>query len=75
MAKQESYCLIEVPYALVLPADVAMQLFPLLCHGEPVQYDWSEKVHKRVSPDRDGASIKQFTVAQYAQLVLNDEPK
>lgn len=71
MAKQESYCIIEIPHALVLPADVAMQLFPLLCQGEPVTYDWQNKSHKRVASDRDGCTIKQFTVAQYAALALN----
>lgn len=75
MAEQHTYCLVEIPYAMVLPADVAMKLFPLLCHGEPVQYDWQNKVHKRVAPERDGCTIKQFTIAQYAQLALNSEPE
>lgn len=75
MAKPQTYCLVEVPHALVLPSEIAMELFPLLCAGEPVQYDWSEKVHRRVATERDGASIKQFTIAQYAMLALNDEPK
>lgn len=71
MAKQESYCIVEVPHAVVLPADVAMQLFPLLCQGEPVTYDWHDKAHKRVASDRDTCTIKQFTIAQYAALALN----
>lgn len=75
MAKQESYCIIDIPYSMVMPAELAMQLFPLLCHGEPVSYDWQDKTHKRVSADRDKASIKQFTIAQYAALALNDEVK
>ena len=73
MADQSAYCIIEVPYALVLPADVAMKLFPLLCHGEPVQFDWSDKAHKRIKTDRDGVSIKQFTIAQYASLALSSD--
>lgn len=75
MAKTEptARCIVEVPHALVLPAEIAMQLFPLLCHGEPVSYDWSSKTHKRVSSERDGCSIKQFTPAQYAELVLNSD--
>jgi hypothetical protein len=73
MADAPAYCIVDVPNSLVLPADVAMKLFPLLCQGEPVQYDWSDKVHKRVKPDRDGCTIKQFTIAQYAQLALNDD--
>jgi hypothetical protein len=71
MAKQESYCIVEIPHAMVLPADVAMQLFPLLCQGEPVSYDWQTKTHKRVTSDRDTCTIKQFTIAQYAALALN----
>lgn len=68
-----AYCIVEVPYALVLPADVAMKLFPLLCQGEPVQYDWTNSVHHRVKPKSDGASIKQFTIAQYASLALSSD--
>jgi hypothetical protein len=60
---------------MVLPSEIAMELFPLLCHGEAVQYDWQEKVHKRVARDRDGCTIKQFTIAQYAQLALNSDPE
>ena len=71
MTKQQTYCIIETPHAMVLPAEVAMELFPLLCQGEPVQYDWQNKTHKRVTSDRDGCTIKQFTIAQYAQLALN----
>ncbi len=73
MAKQQTYCIIEVPHTMVLPAEIAMELFPLLCHGEPVTYDWQEKVHRRVAPDRDGCTIKQFTIAQYAMLALNSD--
>lgn len=69
-AKQQTYCIIETPHAMVLPSEIAMELFPLLCHGEPVHYDWQNKVHKRVSPDRDTCTIKQFTIAQYAALAL-----
>ena len=73
MADTPAYCIVEVPYALVLPADVAMKLFPLVCQGEPVQYNWTEGVHKRVKTKSDGANIKQFTIAQYAALALNDD--
>jgi len=73
MADTPAYCIVEVPYALVLPADVAMKLFPLICQGEPVQYDWTNGVHKRVKTKNDSTSIKQFTIAQYAALALNDD--
>lgn len=75
MAKQQTYCIIEVPFAMVLPSDIAMELFPLLCHGEAVQYDWQDKTHKRAATDRDVCTIKQFTIAQYAQLALNSDTK
>ena len=68
-----AYCIIEFPYALVLPADVAMKVFPLICQGEPVTYDWTNSVHKRVKSRADGISIKQFTLAQYASLALSDD--
>lgn len=71
MAKHQAYCIIDVPHTLVMPADLAMELFPLLCAGEPVTYDWTNKVHKRVPSERDGCTIKQFTLAQYAELALN----
>jgi hypothetical protein len=45
----------------------------LLCQGEPVQYDWTNSVHKRVKTKSDGSSIKQFTIAQYAALALSDD--
>jgi hypothetical protein len=73
MADTPAYCIVEVPYALVLPADIAMKLFPLLCHGEPVQYDWTNGVHKRVKTKSDSANIKQFTLAQYAELALSSD--
>lgn len=68
-----AYCIIEVPYTLVLPADVAMQAFPLLCQGESVNYDWKNSVHKHVKAGASTVSIKQFTIAQYAELALNSD--
>lgn len=76
MAKQQTYCLIDIPSSMVFPAEVAMELFPLLCQGESVSYDWQEKTHKRNKPTRDySCSVKQFTIAEYAQLALNEEEK
>lgn len=43
MAKQQTYCLVEIPHAMVLPSEIAMELFPLLCAGEAVTYDWQKK--------------------------------
>jgi hypothetical protein len=72
MADQAAYCIVEVPYTLILPADVAMKAFPLLCQGEPVTYDWTNSVHKRIGKDKATVTVKQFTIAQYAALALND---
>jgi hypothetical protein len=61
---------------MVFPAEVAMELFPLLCQGEPVTYDWSDKAYSRSKPARDYiCTVKQFTIAEYAQLALNEETK
>lgn len=70
MAKQQTYCLVEIPHAMVLPSEIAMELFPLLCAGEAVTYDWQNKTFKRATSERDGCTIKQFTIAQYAALAL-----
>ena len=75
MAKQQTYCLIEVPATLLLPADIAMELFPLLCHAEPVTYDWQDKTYKRRDGRDYAVTIKQFTIADYAALALNSEPE
>jgi hypothetical protein len=61
---------------MVFPAEVAMELFPLLCQGEAVSYDWQDKTYKWQKPVRDySCTVKQFTIAEYAQLALNEETK
>jgi len=65
-----AYCILDYTGDLVLPADVAMQLFPLLCQAEVVTYDWSNKTYKRMSVDRK-VTLKSFSVAEYASLALN----
>jgi len=73
MSKVQAYCLIDFPHSMVFPAEVAMQLFPMLCQGEAVSYDWTEKQYKREAT-RDTVVVKQFTLAQYAEVQLNSEP-
>ena len=75
MAKQQTYCIIDMPSSMVFPAEIAMELFPLLCQGEPVTYDWQEKTHKRRNNRDYTCTVKQFTIAEYAQLALNEEEK
>ena len=74
MAKNsaQAYCIIDFPHSMVFPAEVAMELFPAICQGEAVEYDWTTKQHRR-KPSRDGVCIKQFTLAQVAELELNSE--
>lgn len=73
MSKVQTYCLIDFPHSMVFPAEVAMQLFPMLCQGESVDFDWTTKQYKR-EQNRATVSIKQFTLAQYAEVQLNSEP-
>ena len=73
MSKVQTYCIIDFPHSMVFPAEVAMQLFPMLCQGEAVDYDWTNKQYRR-EQNRNTVSIKQFTLAQYAQVHLNSEP-
>ena len=73
MSKSQTYCIIDFPNSMVFPAEVAVQLFPMLCAGEAVSYDWTEKQYKREN-NRDTVSLKQFTLVQYAELQLNSEP-
>ncbi len=75
MAKQQTYCLVDMPTSMVFPADVAMELFPLLCQGEAVTYDWSDKTHKRCKSRDYNCTVKMFSLAEYAQLALNEEEK
>jgi hypothetical protein len=76
MTKPITYCIIELGGSgLVLPTDVAMQLFPLLCQAEEVTYDWSAQRYKRTQRQTsvNNMALKQFTTAQYAELALNSD--
>lgn len=58
---------------LLLPADVAVEAFKLLCTGEPVQYDWDKKGYKRAKPSSSGSGVqlRTFSLTDYASLALN----
>lgn len=76
MTKPVSYCIVELGGSgLVLPTDVAMQLFPLLCQAQEVTYDWNSKRYKYVKREStvNNMSIRQFTTAQYAELALDSD--
>ena len=70
----EGYALIEVPRKMVLTAEDAAAVFALLCRGEPVDYDYNTKSHKRMPlEDYSMPSLRVFPLTSYAKLALNDE--
>ena len=58
---------------LLLPADVAVEAFKLLCRGEPIRYDWEKKGYKRerTTSSNGGVSLRTFSLEDYASLALN----
>jgi hypothetical protein len=67
-----TYAIIEVPQKVVLPADVAAQVFALLCRGEPVTYEYSTKSFRRTADEYALPTLKVFTLSQYAALALEE---
>lgn len=67
------YAMLDGVGGVVLPVDIAVQVFTLICQGEPVEYDWSSKSHKRRKDST--VTLRMFSVAEYATLALNDEAK
>ena len=66
------YALISGTTNIVLPVDIAMQVFKILCKGEPIEYDWNTKTYKR-RVSADVPTLQMFSVAQYATLSLEDD--
>lgn len=71
--QHQGYALLENVRSIVLPVDVAVQVFTLLCQGEPVTYDWQSKTHRRVNDS--APSLKVFSIAEYATLHLEEPMK
>jgi hypothetical protein len=72
----EAMCLIELNGAyILLSAKDAADIFPILCKGEVLEYDWNAKGYKRKKIDvhNVGVTLKQFTVEQYAVMTLNSD--
>ena len=72
----EAMCLIEINSSyLLLSAKDAAEIFPILCKGEVLEYDWNSKGYKRKKVDvhNVGVTLKQFTVEQYAVMALNSD--
>lgn len=69
----QGYAMIESVNSVVLPIDIATQVFALLCQGEKVSYDWQTKTHRLVN---DGMPVlRMFSIAEYATLHLEEPMK
>lgn len=64
------YAMIEGVQSIVLPVDIAMQVFTLLCQGEKVSYDWQTKTHR--IDNQYMPSLKMFSITEYATLKLEE---
>ena len=69
--KIPTYALLENLRSAVLPTDIAMQVFALLCQAEQVTYDWQTKTYKR--DNEYTPTLKVFTLKDYASLALNED--
>lgn len=69
----EPMAVVSIPYGdVLLNADDAYALFKLMCKAQLIEYSWSDKCWKRKSNgDSGNASLKAFSVADYAALSLN----
>jgi hypothetical protein len=65
------YALLEHVNGVVLPADLAILVFALLCKGQRVCYDWQSKNYKREREYQP--SLKVFTANDLAGLELNQD--
>lgn len=66
----QGYALLQDVHSLILPVDVALQVFALLCQGEKVSYDWQTKTHRIVKDSLP--SLRMFSIAEYATLHLEE---
>lgn len=65
------YALIEQCDRVVLPVEVAMQVFALLCQGDRVSYDWQSKNYRY---DREySPTLKMMSINDYATLSIAEE--
>lgn len=68
---ESGYAMVDGVHTIVLPVEVAVQVFTLLCQGEKVSYDWQTKTYKR---DKEYLpALKMFSVIDMASLSLNEE--
>ena len=69
----QGYAMLENVSSMVLPVDIAVQVFTLLCQGEKVSYDWQTKTHRLVVDSLP--TLKMFSIAEYAMLHLEEPMK
>ncbi len=69
----EPMAVVSIPYGdVLLNSDDAYALFKLMCKAEVIEYNWGDKAYKRKEPSQNGnASLKAFSMADYAALSLN----
>ena len=67
------YAMIDNIHNVVLPMDIALQVFALLCQGEKVSYDWQSKTHRIVNEGTP--SLRMFSITEYATLKLEEPMK
>ena len=69
---ESGYAMLDNINNVVLPIDIALQVFTLLCQGEKVSYDWQSKTHRIVVEGTP--QLRMFSLTEYATLKL-EEPK
>ncbi len=65
----QGFAMIDQISSVVLPVDIAVQVFTLLCQGQKVSYDWQTKTYKR--DNEYPPSLRMFSATDYAGLELN----
>lgn len=69
----QGYAMLENVNSVVMPVEIALQVFALLCQGEKVSYDWQTKTYRMVN---EGTPyLKMFSIAEYATLHLEEPMK
>ncbi len=69
----QGFAMIDQINSVVLPMDIALQVFALLCQGEKVSYDWQTKTHRIVNEGTP--SLRMFSITEYATLKLEEPIK
>ena len=73
MQTTSGFAILEGANAVVLPVEIAQQVFTLLCQGEKVSYDWQSKTYRREREMHSMPTLRMFSIADYATMSLNDD--